>query len=210
MGLKERRQREKEERKSLILKAAKELLLKRGITGTSMNQIAAEAELGVATLYSYFKNKEELFLIIQKEGQELLYEKCLKASKNITDPREKLRRYAATYLDFSVENRNYYCIINHFISSPEMLFSPGMKSESDERAARNLELNEKAIIEGIEQGLFQEVEIKRCALIFWGIIHSTIQFKKFEMTLLKNDDYSEFFNYSVERFIQMLMVPGNE
>lgn len=206
MGLKERRQREKEGRKSLILDAAKQLLLKRGIAGTSMNQIAVEAELGVATLYSYFKNKEELFLIIQKEGQELLYEKCLKAAEHVTDPREKLRRYAAAYLDFSEENRNYYSIINQFISSPEVLFSPLMKSESDERVARNLQLNEKAISEGIEQGLFQKVDIQRCSLIFWGIIHSTIQFKKFEMTLLKNDDYSEFFNYSVERFIRMLTV----
>ncbi len=206
MGLKERRLREKEERKSLILEAAKELLLKRGIAGTSMNQIAADAELGVATLYSYFKNKEELFLIIQKEGQELLFEKFLKTVENITDPKEKLRRFAAAYLDFSRENRNYYCIINHFISSPEMLFSPQMKSKSDEQAAKNLELHEKAITEGIEQGLFQKVDTLRCALLFWGIIHSAIQFKKFETTLLKNDDYKEYFNYSIERFIQMLTI----
>ena len=57
MGLKERREREKQARREQILSAARGLLHKKGINAASMNQIAKKAELGVATLYSYFTRR---------------------------------------------------------------------------------------------------------------------------------------------------------
>ena len=75
VGLKERRSREKELRKKQILDAARALLLKKGISSTSMNKIARDAELSVGTLYIYFKNKEDLYAELQEEGLNLLYDK---------------------------------------------------------------------------------------------------------------------------------------
>ena len=54
MGAKERREREKEQRKSHILDAARELLLGKGMNATSINQIAKRAELSVGAIYFYF------------------------------------------------------------------------------------------------------------------------------------------------------------
>ena len=75
MGSIERRQREKEQRREQILNTARELLFKKGIDATSMNQIARNAELSVGTLYLYFKNKESLFAALQEEGLTLLCDK---------------------------------------------------------------------------------------------------------------------------------------
>ena len=55
MSLKERREREKEERRKQILDAARALLFEKGLNSTSMNQIAKQAEIGVATIYFYYK-----------------------------------------------------------------------------------------------------------------------------------------------------------
>ena len=51
MGIKERRQREKEIREKEILAAAKVLFFEQGFAATSMNQIAKQVELSKGTLY---------------------------------------------------------------------------------------------------------------------------------------------------------------
>jgi AcrR family transcriptional regulator len=73
MGLKERREREKEARKGQILTAARSLLFKKGIQATSINQIARKAELGVGTIYFYYQSKEEIFYWLQEEGLDILF-----------------------------------------------------------------------------------------------------------------------------------------
>ncbi len=61
MGTKERRLREKERRRQLILIAAKRVFSEKGFSKSTMENIASEAELSLGTLYQYFKNKEELY-----------------------------------------------------------------------------------------------------------------------------------------------------
>ncbi len=68
MGLKERRSREKEARRNQILDAARALLFEKGLHATSINQIAKQAELGVGTIYFYYRSKEEIFADLQEEG----------------------------------------------------------------------------------------------------------------------------------------------
>lgn len=68
MGIQERKEREKGERKALILRCAKDLLLEHGVEGVSMLDIAKKAELSKGTLYLYFPGKEELFREICDEA----------------------------------------------------------------------------------------------------------------------------------------------
>ncbi|MDX9787496.1 MAG: TetR/AcrR family transcriptional regulator [Desulfobacterales bacterium] len=61
MGVRERKERERERRRQQIIVAAKRVFSEKGFTRARMEDIANEAELAPATLYIYFKNKEELF-----------------------------------------------------------------------------------------------------------------------------------------------------
>ena len=61
MGIKERKEREKERRKQQIVVAAKKVFSNKGFNRATMDDIAKEAELSPGTLYLYFKNKEELY-----------------------------------------------------------------------------------------------------------------------------------------------------
>ena len=61
MGISERREREKTERRRAILNCARELILSQGIQRVSMDDIARKAELSKATVYLYFSSKEILF-----------------------------------------------------------------------------------------------------------------------------------------------------
>lgn len=71
MGISERREREKTERRQAILNSAKELVLSHGVEHISMDNIAEKAELSKATLYLYFSGKEHLLKEICEEAAKM-------------------------------------------------------------------------------------------------------------------------------------------
>jgi len=76
MGISERREREKKERRRVILNCAKELILSHGVQRVSMDDIARKAELSKATIYMYFASKEELLNEICEESARVFWEHC--------------------------------------------------------------------------------------------------------------------------------------
>jgi AcrR family transcriptional regulator len=205
MGLKERRNREKEERKRQILDAARDLLFAEGLQATSVNKIAKNAELGVGTIYSYFKNKEEIFAALQQEGIELLHARAKKAISREKDASDRLRAIAGSYLDFSNENRDYFDIINYFLSSPGTLLGDELKETIDQRGNQIISLIVTTIEEGISAGEFCEVNGRKFAMMFWAAIHGLILFSKLRTTILKGEDYPELVGYSVDYLIDSLI-----
>lgn len=68
MGVQERRQRERQARRSAVLDAARLLVRERGYNGTTTRQIAEACELSEATLFFYFSSKDEIFTSLLFEG----------------------------------------------------------------------------------------------------------------------------------------------
>ncbi len=62
----------KDERRDAIVAIAKEAFAANGYAGTSMSNIAARLGGSKATLYSYFKSKEELFVAVVEKKCELI------------------------------------------------------------------------------------------------------------------------------------------
>lgn len=72
MGIEERRTRERDQRRSQILAAAWKVAARCGWSLFSMEQVAAEAELGRATLYGYFESIGDLVSAMADEAVEML------------------------------------------------------------------------------------------------------------------------------------------
>ena len=68
MGITERREREKNERRRAILNCARELILEHGVGRVNMEDIARRAELSKATVYLYFPGKEVIFHEIREDA----------------------------------------------------------------------------------------------------------------------------------------------
>ena len=64
------REKKKSARKDRIFSAAVALFNKKGFSNTSMQDIAAKAELAVGTLYNYFPSKNDLLLDIMQDEME--------------------------------------------------------------------------------------------------------------------------------------------
>lgn len=60
-GLRERKKKQSEEK---ITSSARDIFLKKGYNNTTMDEIATKADIGVGTLYNYFKSKAEIFISI--------------------------------------------------------------------------------------------------------------------------------------------------
>jgi len=99
MSVADRRQREKEERRNQILDAAQRRFYEQGLDKATMDDVAAEAQLGKGTLYLYFKNKNELLagLILRRHSALIQsFETAESAAGNGNDlVRELLSAYTA-------------------------------------------------------------------------------------------------------------------
>lgn len=204
MGAKERREREREQRKQHILDTARKLLLEKGLTATSINQIAKHSELSVGAIYFYFKDKEELFAALQLEGLDLLRQSIAESIAPECSPEEKIRAIAKAYLRFSEEHKSYYDIINYFLTSPETIFPPKLKTEIDEHGNASIFTLSSAIREGIDTGVFKDVDPRRQAIILWSAFNGIIHLKKLEKTILSRDEHKSLYLETVERFLDGL------
>lgn len=95
-----RRRKEAEARKELILEAAWESFLSKGIPGTTMNDIALLCNLAKGTLYLYFSSKEEIaFALLLRATKDLLttLQGVLESEVAAT---EQIRRLAMEYYRF--------------------------------------------------------------------------------------------------------------
>jgi len=116
MGIADRRQREKEQRKTGIIDAAERLFFSRGYEDVSMDDIAREVELNKATIYLYFKNKETLFATIVLRGIQILKEKYTECMEKQVPGIVKVALMGQAYYQFSLEYPDYLRLI-HFYGS---------------------------------------------------------------------------------------------
>ncbi|MCF6174246.1 MAG: TetR/AcrR family transcriptional regulator [Victivallaceae bacterium] len=72
MGVEERKQREREQRKQDIIDAAETVFARYGFENSTMDNVADEAEFSKGTLYLYFKNKQEICMAIISRSMDAL------------------------------------------------------------------------------------------------------------------------------------------
>jgi len=207
MGVVERRERERMQRKKDILDAARTLLFRQGIQATSVNAIAKESELSIGTIYFYFKNKEEIFAALQEEGLEILYTMVTQKEAIENSCEKRLLASATAYLDFSRKHKNYFDVINYFITRPSTFFESGLMTRIHSKGSSILTHLETIVLHGIQQGKFLEKSPYKYTIFFWASLHGLILMKKMQNdTILENEDFDLFFNYSVEKLIRSITI----
>ena len=81
-----------------LIEVARELFAKQGIDATTMNDIAVASQKGRRTLYTYFRNKDEIFhAVIERELDRLWHD--LELVRRLTlSPEEKIMTMMLTHL----------------------------------------------------------------------------------------------------------------
>ncbi len=108
MAVADRKERERQHRIEAILGAAKELYARKGYQESSMADIAETSELGKATIYYYFPNKEaiyrELYLSCVRDQFQHLGANIL-AAANLE---ELLTQMINTYVDWAYDDPSFF------------------------------------------------------------------------------------------------------
>ncbi|MDR2021374.1 MAG: TetR/AcrR family transcriptional regulator [Treponema sp.] len=126
MGITERKEREKVERKALIMRCAKELILELGVEKVSMMDIARKAELSKATIYLYFSSKEMLFEEICLEAGNDFIDYIRKRMTPGISALETMKLLWVSYLEIFGEAEDMMILMfNNIRNYLESAFSPG-------------------------------------------------------------------------------------
>jgi len=150
-----------------IIDAASILYARKGFADTSLQEISENAGVSRSVTRHYVKTKSEIMRMIMEDVLTLFHENLVRMIKGIDDPKEKLT--AALYI--------YLTVVDQQREKALLIYQ---KSSSLDRASKSrvmqLEVDvsnifAKIISEGIEQGVFKEVDVDLMAFDIMMLAH---------------------------------------
>lgn len=81
-----------------LVDVARQLFAKKGLEDTTMNDIAVASEKGRRTLYTYFKNKEEIYYAVIEAEMDRLTDTIERIAARDMDPADKIVEIVYTHL----------------------------------------------------------------------------------------------------------------
>ena len=182
MGLSERKEREKQARKESIFEAARRVFQEKGYQLTSMSKIAEEAELSKATIYLYFKNKDDLFLSMTTEPLKKLKKEFEKIAKMDNNPEEKIFMLSRAFVKHWGRNRVDYQLGDTFITTYNRQYEThrSLFNKINVPLEELLNIGIRILKDGIKTGSFKnEIDPEKVMLIGWRTLVGLLQIVNF-------------------------------
>ena len=168
MGIKERRQRQRETLRSGILAAAREIASTEGWRAVTIRKIAAIVEYSPPVIYEYFDSKEDLLLELVREGYAGQLRAIDKARNSSDDPEEALLDMARAWCRFAFESPDLYQVMYGLggVSTP----TTELRKEGEKIAATMAGvLTEVLVSNGKEAD-----DVWEKVTIAWGTLHGLV------------------------------------
>lgn len=192
MGIVQRKEREKMEMRKLIIEAAFEMFVTEGYERTSIRNIAEKIEYSPATIYLYYKDKDQLLYDVQNEAF-LLMMTHFKKLNNITNPLEKLIELGKVYMQFAMDNKQYYDLM--FILDAPM--NACQDNNIWENGCEGFNFLRKIISDCMDQKLIKFQDLNLGCLQVWSMVHGLVSLlnkKRFDvMELSQEQEYYAVF-----------------
>ncbi len=197
-----------------IVSAASSLFMEKGIAAVSMDDIAKAAGYSKATLYVYFKNKEEIVGILVLNSMKKLYDYISSALTQHETTKTRYNFICRGLLRYQEEFPFYFKMVLDKINID--FESQDYLPEEKETYQIGEAINEKIknfLLSGMEKGdLRGDLEIMPAIFNFWGMLSGIIQlatnkeeYIKKSMGLSKNEFLEYGFSlvyHSIERCLK--------
>lgn len=165
-----RREQEKEELRQTILKAAGELFLELGYDRFSMRHLAETIGYSAATLYLYFRDKDDLLFTVVDEGYKRFARQLTNAAASSNDPWERLNALAEAYVSFGLHNSVYYQLM--FLWRTDYL-TEIPEGEQQPRIAA-FHVLQDAVQYAMDQGAMRPGNVESASDVFWASVHGVV------------------------------------
>lgn len=196
-----------------ISMVAEQLFMEKGIENTSMNDIAKASGYSKATLYVYFKNKEELIGFLVLESMKKLYDYINSALKQSDDTKERYKKICYALVNYQEEYPFYFKMLLETIKVD--FETTNFLPEEKETFLVGEQINEllSDFLEGgIKKGdVRPEIEILPTIFSFWGMLAGLIQIaanKESYMEQSMGKNKMEFLLYGFELLYHSITVGG--
>jgi AcrR family transcriptional regulator len=110
LGTTQRRERERQQLRTRILDAARELFAEQGFEAVTMRKIAERIEYSPTAIYFHFKDKEALLRELCDTDFGALAQEFQKIAR-IGDSVDRLRQIGRAYVGFGIDSPNHYRIM---------------------------------------------------------------------------------------------------
>lgn len=176
MGVRERREREKDATRQKILDAARELFATQGYEAVSLRRIANAIEYSPTAIYVYFKDKAELMKELCCQDFEAFAAKVGESARG-EDPIERIRLAGQVYIRFAQEHPNHFRLMFMTKHAQEVLLvdekeldEQGRGDPSRDAYAFLMESIREVIAQGqIRDDLADDPEL--IAQMLWACLH---------------------------------------
>ena len=154
-----------------ILGEARELFLKKGLSGVSMRAVAEGVGVSATALYRHFNDKDALIASLLGEAFGTFGSylgRCLGGRT----PLERFRLIGRAYVDFALEHPRDYELM--FLTNCHDLGLLQLQQEVDKRSQPTFEILVDRVRECMETGVFVERDVRQTALYTWSTLHGPI------------------------------------
>ncbi len=178
---------EHEKRKREILDRSLDVFLEEGYSGASYQKIADRCGIARTILYTYFKNKQEIFRYTIKQATEALE---LSFQPVLADPgiqaAEKLDRIVSVVIQKCVEEKKLFSVVLEYL-----LDSKRARSNPDDLVRRRViklrMIITRILMEGMASGEFKKIDIRGTNELYYALIEGTIV----KLTVMRRNEVPE-------------------
>lgn len=153
-----------------LIEVARQLFANKGVENTTMNDIAAASEKGRRTIYTYFKNKREIYNAVVERQSERMVENLRNIASSTLEPVQKLEQYLNQRFQLVVDYAPRHDMVLRHIFDRDLR---RMERVHKLVAIKESEMFRKLLDEGIAKGAFDPVQAERLLkvhpILFQGV-----------------------------------------
>jgi AcrR family transcriptional regulator len=157
MGVKKKKAKDEGEFRRKILDSARDLFINEGYERFSMRKLGEKIEYPPATIYLYFKDKDDLLFAICEEVAEQFFANLTNIRTAHSDPLESLRQALLYLIAFGFDNPNEYKLF--FVTSPSVYGTLDDFMEKESMARSSYFVFREIVRYCIAAGKLQEIDI---------------------------------------------------
>jgi AcrR family transcriptional regulator len=201
MGIVERKEREKQEMRQRIIDAAMHMFLEDGYNKTSIRNIADAIEYSPATIYLYYKDKDELLYEVQRQAFDKLMETFEKEATN-PDPLLRLSEISKSYVRFGLDNPELY----------DLMFIIRAPMNVDEKIHQTngrdcFSFAAQTLQECMEKGLVRFEDPRTAILSFWSMGHGLVSLQvrcRLKVLDIAEGDINHILDKSINEYLELI------
>ncbi|NII23660.1 TetR/AcrR family transcriptional regulator [Pseudoflavitalea sp. X16] len=171
MGISERKEKQKQEIRKMILDASMKLFVEQGFENVSIRKIADLIEYSPTTVYLYFKDKDDILFNLHELG----FQKMAEYNEGLWDiknPLLRLYKMGENYIKFGLSHPEFYDVM--FIQRSPMLVveqSIACEWKSGDVVLGRLK---DTLQEAMDKGLIIKGDLNAVSMAIWSLVHGLV------------------------------------